>query len=70
MPDPRGRQTGDLLVRAFVEVPKKLTEQQEELLRQLAEVEQTHVSPHRKGFLEKIKDYFLSSSETPDSTQE
>lgn len=59
MPDPsRQRGVGDLLVQVSLEVPKKLTERQEELLRELAEEEQTNVSPHRKSFLERVKDYF------------
>lgn len=59
MPDPRGRRRGDLLVRVTIETPKKLTKKQEELLRQLAEEEHANVSPHRKSFFEKLKDYFV-----------
>lgn len=58
MPNPRGGPRGDLLVQAYVEVPKKLTSQQEKLLRELAQLENADVSPHRKTFLEKIRDYF------------
>lgn len=60
MPDPRGRHRGDLLVETYIEVPKKLSNRQEELLRELAEVENSNVTPHRKTFLEKIKSYFAS----------
>jgi molecular chaperone DnaJ len=58
MPDVRGGGTGDLLVQTFVEIPKKLNSKQEKILRELAELEETHVTPHRKGFLEKLKEYF------------
>jgi molecular chaperone DnaJ len=58
MPDPRGSGPGDLLVQTFIEVPKKLAADQEKLLRELAEIERKDVSPHRKSFFEKIKDYF------------
>lgn len=58
MPDPRGGAMGDLLVQTYVEIPKKLNKQQEKLLRELAELEDKHVSPHRKGFLEKLTEYF------------
>ena len=68
MPDPQGGPTGDLVVRTDVEVPKTLTSRQEELLRELAELENTHVSAHRKSFMDKIRDYF-SPSET-DENQE
>lgn len=65
VPDPQTGRVGDLLVEVFIETPKKLEPRQEELLRELAELEQTHVSPHRKSFLEKIKDYF-----SPPETEE
>jgi molecular chaperone DnaJ len=59
MPDPRGGNgKGDLLVQTYIEVPKKLTAKQEKLLREMAELEDAHVTPHRKGFLEKITEYF------------
>ena len=57
MQDPQGGRRGDLLVQTFIETPKKLGERQEELLRELAELESVEVSPKRKSFLEKIKDY-------------
>jgi molecular chaperone DnaJ len=58
MPEPQGRQTGDLFVQVQVEVPKKLTDRQEELIRELAEIERADVSSHRKSFFEKLKEYF------------
>jgi molecular chaperone DnaJ len=58
MPDPRGGGVGDLLVQTYVEIPKKLNAKQEKILRELAELEEAHVTPHRKGFLEKLKEYF------------
>jgi molecular chaperone DnaJ len=58
MPSLRGRGTGDLLVQVEIEVPKKLGEQQEELLRKLAELEHVEVTPHRKSFFEKVRNYF------------
>ncbi len=60
MPDPHGRRTGDLFVTVQVEVPQKLDEKQEELIRELAELEKSQVSSHRKTFFEKLKDYFVS----------
>ncbi len=50
----RGR--GDQLVRVFVEVPRKLTDRQKELLREFGEIE-TEKSGS-KSFFEKIVDYF------------
>jgi molecular chaperone DnaJ len=62
MPDVRGGQPGDLHVQTYIEVPKRLTPSQERLLRELAEVERTEVSPHRKSFLERIRDYFAPAA--------
>jgi len=39
MPDPHGGTRGDLIVRFKVEIPKKLTKRQEELLKEFAEIE-------------------------------
>jgi molecular chaperone DnaJ len=58
MPDPRRGGVGDLLVQTYIEVPKKLTQREEELLRELAELENANVTPHRKSFLEKLASYF------------
>jgi molecular chaperone DnaJ len=58
LPDPRRRGLGDLLVQVVIEVPKKLSKEEQVLLRQLAELEHKHVAPERKGFFEKLKDYF------------
>lgn len=56
MPDPRGREPGDLHVEIQVVVPKKLSEEHEQLLRKLAEQERAEVHPHQKSWLEKLKD--------------
>jgi len=58
LPDPRSRRKGDQIVQLLIEVPRKLTRRQEELLRELAETEDIDVLPVKKGFFEKLKDYF------------
>lgn len=59
MPDPHGRRPpGDLVVQANIETPKKLSSRQEELLRELAELENVDVTPQRQGFLDKLRGYF------------
>ena len=58
IPRLRGGGSGDLLVRVVVDTPKKLTRRQEELLRELAEVEEENVSPERRSFLDKVKELF------------
>jgi molecular chaperone DnaJ len=66
MPDPRGGngRTGDLLVEIQVEVPRKLSSEQEELLRKLAELDQKHVMPQGKSFFEQVKDFFSGQTST------
>ncbi len=58
MPDPHGGPHGDLMVQTYIEVPKKLNAKQQELLRQLAEQEHLDVTPYRRTFLDKLRDYF------------
>jgi molecular chaperone DnaJ len=64
MPDPRGSsRSGDLLVEVQVEVPRRLDSRQEHLLRELAELEDTDVMPHRKSFFEQVKDFFAGGDD-------
>jgi molecular chaperone DnaJ len=56
--DPRSGRVGDLLVQVFIEVPKKVSPQQERLLRELADLEHESILPHRKTFLEKLRTFF------------
>lgn len=65
MPDPRGAsmKSGDLLVEIQVEVPRKLSADQEELLRKLAELDHKDVMPQRKTFFEQVKAFFSGDSE-------
>ena len=61
MPNPQGGRTGDLLVQTYIETPKKISADQEELLRKLAELEQIEVLPERKNFLRRLTEYFAAS---------
>ena len=71
MPDPHGgRRKGDLLIQVDLEVPETITEQQEKLLRELAETEQANVSSHRKGFFEKLYGYFVPQDEPAGEREE
>jgi molecular chaperone DnaJ len=64
MPSLRGGRRGDLLVQVIVETPRQLTKRQEELFRELAEIDHKHVPPQRKTFMDKLRDFF--GSEEPD----
>lgn len=63
IPDVNGRGRGDELIEVVVETPRKLSDRQEELLRELAELDHDSVMPRRKSFFEKLKDYFTESDE-------
>ncbi len=64
---PQTGRTGDLLVQVFIEVPKKLNGEQERLLRELAEVDEQYVLPHRRSFLDKIRNFFDPDSQPQES---
>lgn len=66
MPDINGRGRGDELVEVVVETPRHLTARQEELLREFAEIEHEQVSPRRRSFFEKLRDYFTEEAESED----
>ena len=56
LPHLEGRGQGDQLVRVFVEIPKKLTDRQKELLAEFGELEVEHSG--KKSFFERILDHF------------
>ncbi|MDP6543166.1 MAG: molecular chaperone DnaJ [Phycisphaerae bacterium] len=58
LPSLRAGRRGDQHVQVFIEVPRKLSKRQTELLKQYAETEQVDITPERKGFLDKLKKYF------------
>jgi molecular chaperone DnaJ len=65
--DHRTGRPGDLLIQVFIEVPKKLSAEQERLLRALAELDAESVLPHRKSFLSKLRNFFDPESQTQES---
>jgi molecular chaperone DnaJ len=67
MPNVRGGRRGDLLIQVIVDTPRNLTKRQEELLRELAELDKKHVSPQRKSFVEKLRSFF--TPEEPQANQ-
>ncbi|MDO4574964.1 MAG: molecular chaperone DnaJ [Planctomycetia bacterium] len=56
-------QHGDLLLVAQLEVPRTITEDYEKLMRKLADLEQVHVSPQRKGFLKRVAEFLSGLGE-------
>jgi len=66
MPHVRGGRAGDLVVHVKVVTPRNLTRRQEELFRELAELDGVHVSAERKSFLDRVRDFFSASAPPPD----
>jgi molecular chaperone DnaJ len=58
LPDHRSNRIGDELVQILIEIPKKLSDRQRELLREFSESEDDKVMPQRKGFMDKLKEVF------------
>jgi molecular chaperone DnaJ len=64
MPHVRGGRGGSLVVHLRVITPRNLTKRQEELLRELAEIEGKHVAEEHKSFLDRVKDFFSSAKKS------
>ncbi len=57
VPNLRSGRPGDLHVRVNIEVPRKLKPEQEELIRKLADTENTQVRPKKRGLFDKFKEW-------------
>jgi molecular chaperone DnaJ len=58
LPDLRSSRNGDELVQILIEVPKKLTDKQRQILKDFAATEDAVAMPQRKTFMDKLKDMF------------
>jgi molecular chaperone DnaJ len=58
IPEIGSGRVGDLIVVIRLETPRNLTKRQEELFRELSGLEEAEVSPQRRSFLDRIKDFF------------
>jgi len=56
LPDIRTYRNGDQIVQVLIEVPKKLSEKQRQLLRDYAATEDVAVMPQKKSFMDKLKE--------------
>lgn len=57
LPNLQTGRMGDQIVEIVIEIPKKLTREQKDLLRQFAETEDEAAMPESKGFFERMKEY-------------
>jgi molecular chaperone DnaJ len=62
LPDLRSKRSGDELVQILIEIPRKLSEKQKQILRDFAATEDASVLPQSKSFLEKIRDKLRGDS--------
>jgi len=63
IPDPHGGGgRGDQLVRVVVEVPKRLTKRETEILKELEGLQESHPGEARKSFLDQLKNLFHGES--------
>ncbi|MBU0477411.1 molecular chaperone DnaJ [bacterium] len=58
VPSLHGYGKGDELIRVIVEIPVKLNNEQQELLRKFAEISGENLTPIRRGFMQKFKSKF------------
>jgi molecular chaperone DnaJ len=64
MPHLQTGRRGSLLVQILVEIPKKLSREQEKLLRQFAETEDKTVLPESRGFFDRLKEHFAGLNDS------
>jgi molecular chaperone DnaJ len=64
LPNLRSGRRGDLGVIVKLEVPRKLSAQQEQVLRELAQLEEKQVMPESESFWKKVKDFWGGTPET------
>lgn len=67
LPNIRGGRGGDEIVQVLIEIPKKLSKAQQELLRKYAATEDLSVLPESKGFFERMKEYLMGDSGAEDA---
>ncbi|MCD4831328.1 MAG: molecular chaperone DnaJ [Anaerohalosphaeraceae bacterium] len=58
LPDLRTKRSGDELVQVLIEVPKKLTKKQQELLKDFEQSQSSSAMPKTKDFFDRLKKYF------------
>ena len=54
-------------IEVIIEIPKKLDDEQEQLLRAFAETENNNVLPESKGFFDRLKEYFSAHDDTDET---
>ncbi len=63
LPNLRSGRRGHQVVQVVIEIPKRLSRPQEDLLRKFAATEDREVLPESKGFLDRVKEYLTRTGE-------
>ena len=63
LPDRARGTQGHQLIQVLIEIPKKISRRQEEILREYAKLEDLHVLPAQKSFIDKLKDYVVGTED-------
>jgi molecular chaperone DnaJ len=66
LPNLRNGRRGDQVVQVLIEIPKKLSRDQKDLLRKFAATEDHDVLPESKGFFERVKEYLTGGDDESD----
>ncbi len=66
LPNLRSGRRGQQIVQVLIEIPGKLSREQEELLRKFAATEDKNVLPQSKGFFERVKEYLTREAGKPE----
>lgn len=63
LPDHTRGSQGHQLIQVLIEIPKKISRKQEEILREYAKLEEINVLPAQKSFFDKLKDYVVGTED-------
>jgi molecular chaperone DnaJ len=64
VPDLRSYKSGDEIVQILIEIPKKLSDRQKQLLKEFAASEDEKLMPQRKSFMDKLKQVFTGDEKS------
>jgi molecular chaperone DnaJ len=70
LPDRARGTQGHQLIQVLIEIPKKISRKQEDILREYAKLEELHVLPAQKSFFDKLKDYVVGTQDAAKEKQD
>ena len=70
LPDHSRNNQGHQLIQVLIEIPKKVSRKQEEILREYAKLEEINVLPAQKSFFDKLKDYVVGTEDEKKARQD